>query len=125
MVNNNIASVSLKKCSLPDGFLRYLSWGLAKNTKLRELDLSDNKFSPVGVKDLSNALALNHHLKLEKLDLSNNFIRDEGASMLATSIEINRSLENISVAGNDIADRGGQKLTEAIESNSVLCEFKS
>ncbi|XP_046606636.1 ran GTPase-activating protein 1 isoform X1 [Neodiprion virginianus] len=82
--------------------LEYLGTGLcAAQTRLVELDLSDNAFGPVGVKGLATLLSSSACFTLRELKLNNNGLGITGGKMLAKALldcHENSSKENVGTA---------------------------
>ena len=100
-----LKNLSLAKCKVSDKTCAAVAAGLAENTSVRALDLSDNK---VGCVDESGAAALAICLQqnccLERLDLSGNNIRRGGASALCEAIGGSSHLLAVNLGSNNIGD---------------------
>lgn len=67
--------------------LEYLGQGLCSaNTRLVELDLSDNAFGPIGVQGLAALLTSSSCYTLQQLRLNNNGLGISGGKMLAQAL---------------------------------------
>ena len=82
------------------------------NTKLQELDISNNNLLTTGAREIMKALqGIN---TLRKLCLSNNNITGEAADDVAAVLFCNTSLQEIDVSGNNLQTRGSKKIAKAL-----------
>jgi Ran GTPase-activating protein (RanGAP) involved in mRNA processing and transport len=110
---------------LGDDGVQLLSAALTSNAALERLNLASNRIGSAGMQALAEALQ--KHPRLQVLDLGymkatleigelGNWIGDEGAPHVAKLIERSKSLLALSVAHNQITQRGMQTIVEAITS---------
>ena len=85
-ISNGAAAIALAK-------------SLADNTKLKELDLSDNNLNNEGVKKILNRLKTSN---LVKLNISHNNISDEAAGDIADFLSKNPKLEELDLSYNNL-----------------------
>ena len=85
-ISNGTAAIALAK-------------GLADNTKLKELDLSDNNLNTEGIKKILNRLKTSN---LVKLNISHNNISDEAADDIADFLSKNPKLEELDLSYNNL-----------------------
>ena len=122
-----VKKLTMTHCDLGDNGLQLIANGLAKNSTLAHLDLSNNDISCASIKDLSKAYK-NGRLRLELLNLSNNKIEDEGAMALAHSLRYlelkQRLLKELNLSNNLVGADGAFYLGEQLRFNpqlTVLC----
>jgi len=106
-----------------------LADGLKLNTKIIQFSAGCNSIGDIGVKYLSEALAVNQ--TLQNLSLVSNNIGPEGANYLGQALAVNHSLLQISLGyalstrilgqvGNNIGDQGAIVLAKHLVSNKIL-----
>ncbi|XP_050458578.1 ran GTPase-activating protein 1 [Cataglyphis hispanica] len=113
--------------------LEYLGTALCiANSRLTELDLSDNAFGPIGIQGLANLLTSSPCYTLQELRLNNNGLGISGGKMLAKALE--KCLENSSKEGaplalkvfivgrNRLENEGAQALASVFEKLKTLEE---
>ena len=88
------------------------------NRSLKEFNLSDNKITSNGVKEIATAIRVN--TTLEKLDLSCNMLSDEGATFISDALKNNISLKELNISRNNITNEGAKYISEAIQVNTTL-----
>ncbi|XP_046734580.1 ran GTPase-activating protein 1 isoform X1 [Diprion similis] len=116
--------------------LEYLGTGLcAAQTRLVELDLSDNAFGPIGVQGLATLLSSSACFTLRELKLNNNGLGITGGKMLAKALlncHENSSTENgtaplalrVFIAGrNRLENDGAEALAEVFTKLTTLEEI--
>jgi Leucine-rich repeat (LRR) protein len=74
--NKKLQKLELKNCMINSYGCECIGEGLSKNTTLRHLDISNNKFNPSSLKKWAEILG---RTALRYLDLSNNDLSDEGS----------------------------------------------
>ena len=96
-----------------------LIWDLLKiNESLIELNISNNKITGNGAKEIATAIGANETLK--KLNLSCNELHDEGVAFISDGLKINVSLQELNMSKNKITNEGTKYLAEAIQVNTTL-----
>jgi Leucine Rich repeat len=105
---NDSSKVQMKK-RLAEKFILLLQ---SPSTKLRELDLSNNKLGDDFVTIFVNGLK--HNVRLEELYLYNNDITSVGAKALATVLYYNRTLTHLYLKNNSIGDDGAISISTAL-----------
>ncbi|XP_067293004.1 NACHT, LRR and PYD domains-containing protein 14-like [Pseudorasbora parva] len=99
----------LRSCHISDKGYAVLSSALRSNPSLRELDLSGNNISQLGVKMLS-ALLADPQCKLEKLGLRSCHTSDGGYADLSLALRSNLSLRELDLSENNITESGMKQL---------------
>ncbi|XP_076842216.1 ribonuclease inhibitor-like isoform X2 [Brachyhypopomus gauderio] len=105
----------LSYCDLTEKSCDVLASVLRSNSRLRELDLSQNILWNSGVKKLCSGLE-SSDCKLEKLSLSNCSIREEGCAALCSALKKNPShLRELNLDSNNPRDSGVKQLSDLLE----------
>ena len=84
------------------------------NTKLQEIDISENNLHTIGVRKIMKVLQGIHTLK--KLCLSHNNITDEAGDDIAEAISYNIHLQEFRISGNKLSAVGAIKIVKALHS---------
>jgi Ran GTPase-activating protein (RanGAP) involved in mRNA processing and transport len=113
-----IQSLSIINCDLCDEQMILLSHGLANNSTIHTLNLSNNYISNVGVSDLVDGLFINTDLK--NLILMNNRISDLGCVYLSELLLTNSVICQLDISYNCITEKGIEILSKTIANNSTL-----
>ena len=85
---------------------------------LTRLDLQNRVLSLNDVKELSEGLKYNTHLKY--LNVSDNAMGAEGAFYIAQALEKNSTLEYLNISWNDIGVTGMKHIIHALDHNRTL-----
>uniref|UniRef100_A0A8C9WCQ5 Leucine rich repeat containing 74A n=1 Tax=Scleropages formosus TaxID=113540 RepID=A0A8C9WCQ5_SCLFO len=88
------------------------------NHRVKELDLSHNRFCGRGGEYLSQMLANNEGL--ETVDLSWNHLRMKGAVALSAGLKVNITLKHLDLSWNGFGNEGALALGEALKYNDTL-----
>lgn len=91
------------------------------NLTLKELYLSNNFLSDMGVHSLAQVLSINNST-LECLQIHSNDITDEGAEYLGEMLKTNKKLSSLGLNDNKITDRGMKLITSAITCYNEIIE---
>lgn len=98
--------------------------GVSPFASIRLVDLSDNKISVMGTRQLTQKLLLPGKGPTEELNLKGNMLEDEGLEELTEALKKKECrLKILNVAANDITSSGVSKLSSALESNTCLEEL--
>ena len=146
--NKGLKTLNISYCCIDDQGMKSLASALEMNGSLEELDLSRNvAITGIGHMALGESLKRNRGLKT--LNISYCCIDDQGMKSLASSLEMNGSLEKLALSGSravtgiglialgeslkrnrglkrlnishcDIDDQGMMSLASALETNSSL-----
>jgi Ran GTPase-activating protein (RanGAP) involved in mRNA processing and transport len=95
---------------------------LNTNNTLEILELDDNQACDRGVESLVKALLMNNNI-LKKLGLAKNGITDEGVRHLAQMSTTNQILTQLDLCSNEISDEGVQILANAIRDHNSTIEM--
>ena len=86
--------------------------------KIRDLNLADNAIGVGGGKALGKALQLN--TTLETLSLRLNRLLDDGASPVVLGLKANTSLKTLNLSNNELGSNASEALAEALRVNTTL-----
>ncbi|XP_048045722.1 protein NLRC5-like isoform X1 [Megalobrama amblycephala] len=112
----------LRDCGLTEESCSALATVLRSNSRLEELDISNNNLQDSGVKKLQKALE-NTNCTLKKLRLSDCSITEEGYKALASALKSNPShLVELDLTGNDPGQSGVKELTDLLQDQN--CQLK-
>lgn len=106
---------SRSKAEIPPALKSLTSGIMISNTRLYELDLSDNAFGPIGVQVVSPFLEHDVCESLTVLKLNNNGLGPEGAERLAKSLESLNSLEIFVCGRNRLENKGAKAVSKSLE----------
>ena len=98
--------------------------GASPFASIRLVDLSDNKISVMGIRQLTQKLLLPGKGPIEGLNLKGNMLEDEGLEELTEALKKKECrLKILNVAENYLTSSGVSKLSSALESNTCLEEL--
>ncbi|KAI9913595.1 hypothetical protein PsorP6_006664 [Peronosclerospora sorghi] len=110
--NASVTTLLLKACKLMDHHVAHLAAALRDNRTLIELDLSDNQLTHVACASLANGLR--HNKTLRTLRLSTNTCHDQGAQLLAQTLEThNATLTYLDLGNNQLTSTSMTLLLKA------------
>ncbi|XP_062379966.1 NACHT, LRR and PYD domains-containing protein 12-like isoform X2 [Sardina pilchardus] len=106
----------LTSCRLTERSCTTLAGILSKaSSKMKHLDLSDNRIGDTGVQELCNGLE-NPNCALETLRLDYNSITEDGCAALTSALRSNPShLIELNLSGNKLGDSGVKHITALLE----------
>jgi Ran GTPase-activating protein (RanGAP) involved in mRNA processing and transport len=119
--NSTLTEIHLSHCFLGGGAVSMLAQNLGlRNTTLQKLTLKGNFITSMGVGVLLETMEQNSQITI--LDLGHNSIWNEGARLLARSLENNAlpNLTSLSISYCHIGDDGFMELMSALEHNTSL-----
>lgn len=116
--NSTLIEVDLRHQSLDDEDVMALANGLAKNTRVKVLELAGNAISALGMARLSAMFLQND--SLVALNLSETGLKDEGATQWETILSANRRLTGLSLGKNGMSDKGIASLCRGLIKNQRL-----
>ena len=117
--NNNLTELHLAKFDIRDFGVERLCDGLYGNYSLKYLNISSNRLSRDGAKTL--AKLLRHNTPLEVLDIGNNRIEAQGVSDIASSLAAsNTKLKALVVTSNSISGAGLVSIAASMLVNKTL-----
>ncbi|KAL0491261.1 hypothetical protein AKO1_009979 [Acrasis kona] len=88
------------------------------NNTLRHLNISENKITHLGVRDMCSMLKLDNMLHTIKLD--GNEVGDKGVEELSAMLEVNKSVVNLTLSKNEIQDLGCSYIGKCMRINRTL-----
>lgn len=100
---------------------RLIAAGLAKNKKLRMLNLGDNSIGVDGAVAIAKALTINR--TLQHLDLTKNRCQAHGAEELGSALKQNGALLTLLLGENYLLGEGAAAIASALRSNTSLVEL--
>jgi len=119
LADTKIEGISMERCDIGDeGAAAFAAHLASPNSQLKDLYLSANNISHVGVVKIAKALETN--TLLHSLDMQRNSVRNKGARALAEMIQKNKVLESLWLDAAGIDHRGMQTLAEAAQVNDQL-----
>jgi Ran GTPase-activating protein (RanGAP) involved in mRNA processing and transport len=122
-MNPMIAFLNIQGTSLSYEGVVTLSKGLAGNKVLISLNLSSNNLGPRCMEALINAVS---QTNLQELFLASNKLGNDGcdylAELISGSLDSPCPLKKLDISKNEIVGKGGQKLFNALRTNSSIKE---
>ena len=103
----NLVQLNASGGTVSDEVAEALAEALSGNTKLKELDLSDNSLQEAGITKIFNGLKVS---TLLKFNISNNTITDQAADYIATFLSRNTKLEVLDISYNSLLSAGAIKI---------------
>ena len=103
----NLIKLNVSGNVISDGAAEALADALSVNTKLIELDLSDNNLHAEGISKIFNGLRMS---TLIELNISNNSITDKAADDIANFLSINNKIEKLEASSINLQDDGAKKI---------------
>ena len=121
--NTQCQELDLRENLISDeGIATFILLLIIPNT-LKKLYLGKNSLHDAGIAHLVKALSV-PDCHLIELQLDGNDITDQGARSLANMLKTNKTLENLSLNGNRLSEKGMQSLVEVlIDQNRTLQEL--
>ncbi|KAJ3040681.1 hypothetical protein HDV00_010574 [Rhizophlyctis rosea] len=114
-MRNRLQTLDLRGNQLKHG-VAYVAKALARNRRLKNLSLRDNKLDSIDLCSIAEALRSNKGL--EVLDLSGNMMSGEndmhGIMMLKDALSLNKKLRELSLANTNIGSEATIALAEAL-----------
>ena len=96
-----------------------LSEGISNTKTLRVLRIDKNNIGPSGTAAIGNALANN--TSLVELYMDNNKVGQDGAMAIAKAITINKTLNTLSLCGDDIMDKeSAMMIMKSLHCNNTI-----
>jgi len=116
--NLGIRILSFDKNSLGDEGSKKLA-SVLENTRIKELRIQNNEVGDAGVEEIVKKLWMNANL--ERLHLSGNRITDVGLNAITSYLNLGlNTLEELSVADNNIGDTGAAALAEVLQNRELF-----
>uniref|UniRef100_A0A3B3YIQ6 EF-hand domain-containing protein n=1 Tax=Poecilia mexicana TaxID=48701 RepID=A0A3B3YIQ6_9TELE len=109
-------SISLKSIKLSDD-AKHFTEALSTNSRIKDLDLSHNKFCGKGGEYLGQLL---NNEGVEVLDLSWNHLRMKGAVAFSAGLKVNTMLKHLDLSWNGFGNEGALAIGEALKFNNTL-----
>lgn len=123
-MNENIASLDLKKNSIGDEGVKILMKAIQNSKQVVNLDLSSNMITYKGAKKIFKALTYNVSvisLKLASIDGTNkNKIGSKGAQYLINYLQTSEYLQFLDLRSNLLCDNGILCVADALANNKIL-----
>ena len=119
----NILSVTLVNCNIDDHGAKLLaSFFCSLNHRLRTINLSCNRITSAGLKEL--LMSISSFSQLEVFNLSENRIEREGALLISEYLHTCENIKDLQLSDSYIGDKGVKDLTTVIRNNSSLHTLK-
>ncbi|CAF3685679.1 unnamed protein product, partial [Adineta steineri] len=116
---NDRSLMDLRRQELTDQDMKIVVQNIHINTQCERLWLDYNKITSIGLSILASGL--NNNNTLQQLSLSNNAISDDGIHSLVKSLAThNNSLKELHLGHNKITDEGIEYLAEMLKTNQTL-----
>jgi len=126
MIESIKASTTLKillvnRCQIQDEGAAIISDCIIHNTSIRELELSCNFITSIGMNKIFKAVKVNKVIR--KLDVSSNKISDDVAPSISECLTSNATLQHLNVRYNDMHHKGIAVIVDSLKDNTTLLEF--
>ena len=92
---------------------------LLVNCCIRSISMTGNQIDCNGAKHLARVFK-SSHCSVREVDIADNCIAFSGSTALATSLQSNTSVCNLTLRGNPIGDRGAEALATVLVANTSL-----
>jgi Ran GTPase-activating protein (RanGAP) involved in mRNA processing and transport len=122
IIRNHCKRIRLRDNYITSEGSSILSEGLYNNQTLESFDLRNNQLSDLGVQCLSSAII---HSNIKTLNLESNNITWEGAIYLAQLIKDSRTLMELYLSKNHLADRGVELIANALSDEKINTQEQS
>ena len=103
----NLVKLNVSGNVISDEIAKAFADVLFENTKLKELDLSDNNLHTEGISKIFNGMKIS---TLIKLSVSHNNITDQAADYMVTFLSRNKKLEELDFSQNNLLSAGAIKI---------------
>ena len=121
-----IRVLSLSRCGITDATLEVLIDAVNESLSLEDLDLSHNRIGALESGGCFNKyespvahLLESNHL-LVKVDISDNLLSGDGVGLIGAAIRGSSSLQDVNLSHNNIGNRGGSLMLEAVKETRSL-----
>ena len=118
--NKTLKTLNISSCGIDDQGMKSLASALEMNGSLEELNLTGND-AVAGIGHMALGESLKRNKTLKTLNISSCGIDDQGMKSLASALEMNGSLEELNLTGNDaVTGIGHMALGESLKRNKTL-----
>ena len=114
-IDTGNSSFDYARKGIKDGDARIVANILCKNDTVTKLNLSRNKITDTGA-----SKCIKYNKSLKEIDVSKNNISNIGLTEMASAIKSNKALQSLNVSFNSISDVGAIAISECVKDNNVL-----
>ena len=118
---NTLKELTVSDNRFTNGALKKIIEAVKYNTALRKLDISSNVASEDDMESIS--VCLKHNKTLQELIMASSKITDSGAVLIAEVIKINTTLLVLDISCNEISDVGAVAIGDSLKYNNQLQEL--
>lgn len=118
---SKIKEVNLSENKMEDHVVKKIAETLKSNTTLTSICLKNNKISDNGAYEI--AKLLENNMNLNKIDLSDNHITENGVKKISASLSGNNKITFIDFSNNNIGAIGSIHIADLLDKNNTLEEL--
>ena len=118
--SSNIKDLDLSSNRLSDVGIVALS-DFVKNSSLQKLNISYNELSETGIVAMTDSLKQNKNL--QEFIMSHNMVTVKGSNKIAELIQVNTTLRNLDISCCSIPEEGAVVISESYKENKMLQRF--
>ena len=119
--NTKIRELDLSRTYITDDEAVAITDCFKNNCSLHTLTLSGNKICSTGARNITELIQVNE--VIQRLDMSHNNICDDGAIAISECLKTNNTLQQLNLAANGITSTGAKRIAEVIGCNKGLLKI--